>query len=207
MSSLMPLQIHRVQMPLTSLTCYSHLTWMQIYSRRLQSEESQTDHWLVDVISTKSSVQVNMWPRERDGVSLLLWLFYFIQMTMTILSKNMNSGCVLKDNFNTLFCLCISLYKVEWQPPSRHSGSVPIQDSGFNLPCALALFLNLHTVMRKTDATWIPWIVMNSQLIMHLTGDTYYLMSGMWIRALDEKGSAFWNETSLVFAKDDWEQT
>lgn len=35
------------------------------FSQCLQSEESQTDCWLVDIISTGSGDQVNMWPEER----------------------------------------------------------------------------------------------------------------------------------------------
>lgn len=50
---------------------------------RLQSEESQTDHWLVGVFSTDL---VSRWTydQKRDNVSLLLWLFYVLHMTMPL---------------------------------------------------------------------------------------------------------------------------
>lgn len=74
--------------------CYSHKTWMQYFSQCLQSEESQTDYWLVDIISTGSCDQVTMWPEERwciiAAVTVFFlqkqWLLFFFSFFIEMIS-------------------------------------------------------------------------------------------------------------------------
>lgn len=82
------------------------MTWMQYLSQRLQGEESQTDHWLVDVISTGSGDQVNMWPEERwCNIAAVTVLFLQKQLRLFIFC-NMNGEC--SEIVLTLLMLIIS---------------------------------------------------------------------------------------------------
>lgn len=52
---------------------------MQYYSQRLQSEESQIDHRLADLISNGSGDQVNIRPEERWCIIAAVTVLFFTE--------------------------------------------------------------------------------------------------------------------------------
>lgn len=101
------------------------MTWMQYFSQRLQSEESQTDHWLVDLISNGSGDQVNIWPEERRCIIAAVTVLFFTEtMTFVFLFFNMNDGCMLQNGFNTIF-VNVLREKILWFLPPTCPCSLP----------------------------------------------------------------------------------
>lgn len=131
--------------PSTWSNGYSHMTWMQYFSQRLQGEESQTDHWLVDVMSTRASDQVNMWPEERGSIIAAVTVLFLQKQWHLFIFCNMNDECseiVLTPLMLMYFFLARWMITTKW---TWWTCSNP-KTMWFYLPHALALILPSHTV-------------------------------------------------------------
>lgn len=150
------------------------MTWMHyfFFSQCLQSEESQTDHWLVNL-----SDQVTRWTcdQKRDGVSLLLWYF------------------ILTDNAFLFYicCVCcindanVASTKMNDNPSAGAGGRVPIRTLALHVP------LLSHAVSRvPRQQLSAPLHEANQpaggciNVRTDFSVQKYYLITGMWKKSV-----------------------
>lgn len=124
---------------------YSHMTWMQYFSQRLQGEQSQTDHQLVDVKSTRAGDEVNMWPEERGSIIAAVTVLFLQKQWHLFIFCNMNDEC---SGIVLTLLMLMYFFLARWMITTKRTWwtcSVP-QTMWSDLPHALNLIRPLHTV-------------------------------------------------------------